>query len=74
MDSLTITHTESYEAAFPRVVEAVAQGETRSATNAWLECNYKWLVQHERTLLLNDALNDALACGVEREDIDSSWF
>ena|SRR5215471_7677302 len=63
-----------YEAAFERVLEAVATGASKEDTRVFLVDNYSGLSERDRENLLSDALSDALLQGIEREDIDPSWL
>lgn len=62
-----------YDFAYARALEAIAMGETRENTR-------EYITRHNRVLgttferAAADALTDALRQGVEREDIDPSWF
>lgn len=64
----------AYEIAFPRALEGIAQGATRSEVDSWVGRVYPILTAADRKRLLADALDDAMSCGVEREDIDPSFF
>jgi hypothetical protein len=66
----------AYESAFPRVLEAIAQGATKTETLQYLAKHHPAavLLKRDRERLLSDALDDALSCGIEREDIDESWI
>lgn len=62
-----------YEFAYARALEAIAMGETRDWTRAYLtDNNAVPLATFERAAA--DALTDALRQGVLREDIDPSWL
>ena len=60
------------EQAYSDALTMIAVGETLKLTAA----HVKSLVPNEHTAdeILRDALRDALRQGVEREDIDPSWF
>lgn len=66
----------AYELAFPHVIEGIAQGASRTEVLGWLGRVYPAVTRakRDRELLLRDALDDALSCGIEREDVDPSWF
>ncbi len=63
------------EIIYGHALAAIASGSTRGETLRWIGNRYSAL-NVERTLspILADALDGALQCGVEREDIDPSWF
>lgn len=63
------------EACYSDALGAVAMGATRQETFESLGDAYGIRItvgEIERTM--NEALRDALRQGVEREDIDPSWF
>jgi len=63
-----------YGAAFSDALTMVACGEERDyARNALIE-GYSTLEPDDIADVLADALHEALLSGVEREDIDESWF
>ena len=62
-----------YDFAYARALEAIAMGEPRESTRDYLiDDNGLPRATVERAAA--DALTDALRQGVEREDIDPSWF
>ena len=62
-----------YEFAYARALEAIAMGETREDTREYItRHNRVGASTFERAAA--DALADALKQGVEREDVDPSWF
>jgi 20S proteasome alpha/beta subunit len=67
-------HSYLVETAYNAALEAVAQGATRDETRGWLFDHYPALSQDEIADVCADALRDARKQGVEREDIDDSWF
>ncbi len=72
MADLTLTET-LVENAYSIALSCIAMGETRSDTKA--ACMTDWRLTLGRIdTILGDALRDALKQGVEREDIDPSWF
>jgi hypothetical protein len=62
------------EIAYTAALESVAMGEHRNATRRHLLRSWPTLSPDDADAVLSDALNDALASGVEREDIDASWL
>jgi hypothetical protein len=62
------------EAAYSDALTAVAMGIPRDETRFELERTFDSLNGETITRTLNEALRDALEQGVEREDIDESWF
>lgn len=69
---LTLTQTR-IESAYSSALTLIAMGETRAETKAALMPDTR-LTLGQIDKVLSDALRDALAQGVEREDIDPSWF
>lgn len=68
------TDETTYEAAYNDALEAVGTGATVAETRAWIARHYPALTADDTTTILTDALDDARSCGIEREDIDPSWF
>lgn len=63
------------EAVYADALELIAVGETRQTTFETLGDKYGIrLTVAAIDAQMVDALKDALAQGVEREDIDPSWF
>lgn len=62
------------EQAYGEALLCIAQGETREITRNALLDIHPVLTQDWVADILADALRDALKQGVEREDIDPSWF
>jgi hypothetical protein len=60
--------------AYSRALEAVAMGEPYDSTKGAIIDSWPSLDIATINDILNDALEDALICGVENEDIDMSWF
>ena len=65
---------DAYEAAYSDALSAVACGVPRDETFTSLLESYEALEGAEISDVLADAFNDALRQGIEREDIDPSWF
>lgn len=66
--------TDIVEIAFAECLQLIAIGEEREATRGHLIDTYQVLSVDEINDVLADALRDALKQGIEREDIDPSWF
>jgi hypothetical protein len=66
--------TDLMEAAYATALQAIAVGATRAETYADLRDSYSSLEDGHLREAMADALRDALKQGVEREDIDESWF
>jgi hypothetical protein len=68
--------TRSYyvETAYGAALELVAIGETRADTKSTLKSQWPALSTAELETLLHDAKVDAENQGVERDDIDDSWY
>lgn len=63
-----------YEQAYSETLTLIALGETRDwARNNLLDA-WPQLAPDEASNICAEALVDALKQGVEREDIDPSWF
>lgn len=62
------------EIAFAAALEAVATGATKAATEAFIRQNWSSLDPALIPVVLRDALIDAENQGIEREDIDGSWY
>jgi hypothetical protein len=62
------------EVAFSFVLDCIAVGEEREATRGATLDHWPTLSVDQVNDVLADALKEALAQGVEREDIDPSWF
>ncbi len=71
--SIPSTH-DKIEAAYSQALELVAVGEEYEAARGALIDRWPTLLPVEINYTLADALRDALKQGVEREDIDDSWF
>lgn len=69
-----LSYSDIIDAALERAQEAIATGETRGATDRGIRRLYPVLSDADRTTVLDDALTECLAYGIEREDIDGSWF
>lgn len=69
-----MTHEDIAEIVYARALEMVAIGETREDARLWLIDNYPQLSFIDIDAEMRAALKDALKQGVEREDIDPSWF
>jgi hypothetical protein len=61
------------ETAYNAALELVACGVDRSASSDILAERYPLSIAQLDSVLA-DALDGALSCGIEREDIDESWF
>lgn len=68
------TTTNVFNAAYNEALELVAIGEDRDSARGTIIDNWPTLSIDAISDVLNDALEDALRSGVEREDIDPSWF
>jgi hypothetical protein len=68
-----ITNT-AQEAAYSDALSLVAQGISRDETFTQLLGDYGSLEPDEIRDEMYDAYRDALKQGVEREDIDESWY
>jgi hypothetical protein len=68
------TTDDLIEAAFNDALGLIAMGETRDATFTCLLDAFEALEASDISDLMGDALYQALHQGVEREDIDPSWF
>lgn len=64
----------AYEAAFALALQGIAQGATRDEVRIAVHRDYAILDDQQVREVMADALDDALSCGIEREDIDESWF
>ena len=62
------------EAAYSDALTLVAAGEEREATRTHLLDAFPSIESSEISDILDEALTDAERQGVEREDIDPSWF
>jgi hypothetical protein len=69
-----VTQDTLYELAFPVALSAVAQGLSREETRDELLTSGFDLEGDTAADVLADALREAELSGVEREDIDDSWF
>ena len=65
---------EGTEIVYAAALECIASGLTREETRRILFDNYPSVEAQEIEDETCDALRDALRQGVEREDIDPSWF
>ena len=63
----------TYGAAFSTSLEAIAMGLDKSTLSDVLAEQYPLSIA-EIDEVMQDALKDALKQGVEREDVDPSWF
>lgn len=72
MTDMTLTQTR-IECAYSTALTLIAMGETRADTKAALMPDTR-LTLGQIDKAMADALRDALAQGVEREDVDPSWF
>lgn len=61
------------ETVYNQALALIAMGETRADTKAACMTDYRLPLSRIDRELAN-ALRDALAQGVEKEDIDPSWF
>lgn len=61
------------EMAMNAALEGIAAGATRGEVQDYVMLHFK-VKQDEVNQLLDESLKEALAQGVEREDIDDSWF
>lgn len=61
------------EVLLSQALEGVAAGIPRTAVAEWLSREYG-ATDAEVAAALGDALTEAQAQGVEREDIDPSWY
>ena len=69
------TRDELYvEAAFSFALEAVAAGLAKGETAGFLRVKFEQLTTAELETVLHDARIEAENQGVEREDIDGSWY
>jgi hypothetical protein len=62
-----------WETVYARALEAIAQGATRDETRGWLFDRFPSLDPADLPQILGEAYDDALAQGIERDDIDESW-
>ena len=62
------------DCAYASALTAIAAGATRDETRSDLLDSYPSLSADEISKTLDEALDGARSCGVEREDIDESWF
>jgi hypothetical protein len=62
------------EMAYATALESVAMGGDREATHKAILCAWPTLRHDLIHTILNDAYRDALRQGVEREDVDESWY
>jgi hypothetical protein len=62
------------ELAYSYGLEAVASGETREHTRGWILDRHPKLDPEDLGPVLDEAYEDALKQGVEREDVDPSWY
>lgn len=62
------------EAAYGQALELIAMGEDRETTRDTLIELYPFVSVDQVNDLVEDALRDALKQGIEREDIDPTWF
>ena len=67
------THAKR-EQCYADALELVAIGEEREAARGYLIDRWPTLLPTEVNDEMADALRDALRQGIEREDIDPSWF
>lgn len=70
----TYTTADYIEAAYAQALELVAIGESRMHSEDTIRANFPMLWKHEVERVLREALRDARRQGVEREDIDETWF
>jgi hypothetical protein len=69
-----IYFTDVAELAYSEALELIAVGEEREAARGHLIDAWPEIEGDVLNDVLADALRDALKQGVEREDIDPSWF
>jgi hypothetical protein len=65
--------TDKLESIYSTALAMIAQGETRADTKAACMTDSR-IALSEIDVELACALRDALKQGVEREDVDPSWF
>lgn len=63
-----------FEASFASALELIAMGEEREATRDIVLNQRPALSVDQVNDIIEDALRDALKQGIERDDIDPSWF
>jgi hypothetical protein len=63
-----------FEAAYNTALGNIAMGATKAETWNDLKDSYRSLSDSEVREAMSDALSDCRKQGVEREDIDDSWF
>ena len=64
----------SDERAYAQALTCVASGETRENTTEILRELYPWFSQDRLDRDMSEAFRDALRQGIDRDDIDPSWF
>ena len=64
------------EIVYQHAMDAIATGATRADTVRWLAEHYgsQSLKPGELNGILAEALDGAMSVGIEREDVDPSWF
>lgn len=62
------------EIALSNAMEGIAAGGTKEQTAEYLRKNFTRLYDGEIDVILRDALVECENDGIEREDIDDSWY
>jgi hypothetical protein len=62
------------ESVYVVALEGVVSGLTRNETRTYLLDNFPNVANSTIDAEMRNALRDAFKQGVEREDVDSSWF
>lgn len=70
----TFRRAAAAESAYGEALELVAIGETFEDARGYLIDRWPNLSADHVNDILADALRDALKQGIEREDVDPSWF
>lgn len=74
---MTSRDSDVLDLIYARALEAIAQGATKQETLSFLDRQfslYSYIGPNEIEREAQNALRDAGKQGVDREDIDESWF